>query len=399
MPESRFESSLRGQLRQRQAQHLHRALRQVPGDVIDLASNDYLGLARHPAVVEAACAAVQCHGASARASRLISGHTALHAQLESRLAAFKGCEAALVFPSGYHANLSVVATLARAGDVLLCDKRNHASLVDACRLAQAGGATVRYYGSLHKLRVLLKARSVARRGRGDARTFIVSDAVYSMDGDVADLPSLIALAAEFEATVILDDAHGIGTLGARGRGAMEHFGWHARKNEGTAFLPPTALIQIGTLSKALGSQGGFVAGSRTVIDWLVNMARPFIYTTALNPASCGAALAALAIVEREPHHLARLREMTSRLAAGLQRLGFDARLQPSPIIPVIAGDAAQALAWSEALLEYGVWCPAIRPPTVPVGTSRLRATASMALEEDDVERILAAFAQVRRQYS
>jgi 8-amino-7-oxononanoate synthase len=372
----------------------------VPEGVIDLASNDYLGLARHPAVVSAACDAVHSHGVGARASRLVSGHTALHAQLESELAAFKDCEAALVFPSGYHANLSVIASLARADDMLLCDKRNHASLIDACRLAQASGATVRYYSSLGKLQTLLQARSARD---SEFRSFIVSDAVYSMDGDVADLPKLLELAEQFEATIILDDAHGTGTLGLTGRGAVEHLGLHQERNTtsnaGSSSPPHPAIIQIGTLSKALGSQGGFVVGSRTLIDWLVNMARPFIYTTALNPASCAAATAALEIIRHEPHRIARLRETTRRLAAGLKELGFDARLQPSPIIPVLAGDAARAVAWSDALLRHGVWCPAIRPPTVPAGSSRLRVTVSAALEDQHIVHVLEAFAQVRREYS
>jgi len=379
---SSLDEQLRAELQQREADGLRRALRLVPPDTIDLASNDYLGLAHHPEVISAACAAAQSYGAGGRASRLVCGQTALHEALESALASFKGCEAALVFPSGYHANLAVVTALAHQGDIILCDKRNHASLIDACWLAQARGATVRYYNSLERLSALLAKVAVSS---SDKRLLIVTDAVFSMDGDLADLPRIAALAQSFNAVLILDDAHGTGTLGDRGHGAVKHFDLPVRH---------PSFVHVGTLSKAIGSQGGFVAGSRTLMDWLINVARPFVYTTALNPAACGAALAALEIIQREPERLVRLREVTQRLAQGLQQLGFDARHQPSPIIPVIVGDAPRAIALSEALLARGVWCPAIRPPTVPAGTSRLRVTASAALTDAELERVLRAFAAV-----
>ncbi|MBV9866908.1 MAG: 8-amino-7-oxononanoate synthase [Abitibacteriaceae bacterium] len=375
---SSLDDQLQADLEQREKSCLRRSLRVVPPGVLDLAANDYLGLSQHPAVIEAACEATRNYGAGARASRLVSGHIPLHTQLEEELAAFKGCEASLVFPSGYQANLSLITSLAGEQDVLLCDKRNHASLIDAVRLAGQQNTTVRFYDSWTKLRALLERYSQARQ------RFVVTDAVFSMDGDVVDLPQLFALACEFEAYIILDDAHGTGTLGLTGRGAMEHYGL---KNEAGI----ERFIQMGTLSKAVGSQGGFVAGSRLLIEWLVNAARPFIYTTGLNPAACGAALAALKIIQGEPQHLARLREVTQRLASGLIALGFAARQQPSPIIPVIVGDEQPALALSDALLRHGVWCPAIRPPTVPGGTSRLRVTASAALNDSEIDRILDVF--------
>lgn len=374
-----LDDQLQSALARRDQCHLRRALRLLPAGTLDLAANDYLGLAQHPEVMAAACEATRLYGAGARASRLVSGHNALHAELEAALAAFKGCEAALVFPSGYHANLALVPSLAGAEDVILCDKRNHASLIDATRLAAKQNTPVRFYDSLAKLQSLLERHRPARQ------RFIVTDAVFSMDGDVVDLPQLLALAREHDAYVILDDAHGTGTLGAMGRGALEHYG--LKRGEDLA-----RVMQMGTLSKAFGAQGGFVVGSQVLIDWLVNTARAFIYTTGLNPAACGAALAALQIIQREPQRIQRLRGLTQRLATGLQTLGYAAQHHPSPIIPVVLGEAERALRLSEHLLRHGIWCPAIRPPTVPVGSSRLRVTASIALSESDVESVLGAFA-------
>ncbi|HVF09961.1 MAG TPA: 8-amino-7-oxononanoate synthase [Abditibacteriaceae bacterium] len=370
---------LRAELQSRAESGLRRALKTVPPGIIDLSSNDYLGLARHPAVIAAACEAAQEHGTGARASRLV-GSTLLHERLEHEIARFKGCAAALVMPSGYQVNLAVISALARRKDVIFCDKRNHASLVDACRLAHANGAVVRYYNSLEKLRALLEKSSSA------PRLLIVTDAVFSMDGDLADLRQLAEAAQAFNAILILDDAHGTGVLGTHGHGTVEHYGLSDQSDQ---------FIHLGTLSKAIGTQGGFVAGTREIIEWLVNTARPFIYTTGLNPAAVGAALAAFEILQREPERLSYLREVTRRLASGLRDLGFDARHQPAPIIPVMLGEAQRAVALSEALLAHGVWCPAIRPPTVPAGTSRLRVTASAALANADLERALAAFAAAR----
>jgi 7-keto-8-aminopelargonate synthetase-like enzyme len=265
--------------------------------------------------------------------------------------------------------------------VVFCDKRNHASLIDGCRFARAGGATVRFYHTLEKLRAMLEKLPAA------ARRLIVTDAVFSMDGDLADLPQLAEMAETFDAVLILDDAHGTGVLGPNGHGTVQHYGL---SGQGDRF------IHLGTLSKAIGAQGGFVAGNREVIDWLINAARPLIYSTGLNPAACGAALAAFEVLQSEPQRLSRLREVTQRLAGGLQNLGFEARLQPSPIIPVMIGEAREAVALSESLLAQGVWCPAIRPPTVPPGTSRLRVTASATLSDANIDRALAAFAAAQR---
>ena len=381
---SPLDDQLHAALCEREAQTLHRSLRILPSHILDLASNDYLGLSRHPRVIEAAQLAIARWGSGARASRLVSGHTPLHQELEDEIAAFKGCEAALTFSSGYAANLSVITALARSGDLLLCDKRNHASLIDACRLAGANGATVRYYSSWEKLRSLLHTSSTRR-----ARRLIVSDAVYSMDGDIVDLPQLLECAHEFDATIILDDAHGLGTVGASGRGVVEHFG----------ITDTSRVVHVGTLSKALGSQGGFAAGSRTLVEWLVNVARPFIYSTGIAPAACGAALAALRMLRAEPQRVHRLHEIGQALACGLIGVGLRVQHHGTPILSAVVGDAEQAVRWSASLQQRGVWCPAIRPPTVPVGTSRLRITASAQLIDADVERALKVFAQAQNEYS
>jgi len=366
------------QLYERQQSGLLRRLRQLPKDVIDLASNDYLYLARNPEVIEAGISTLKEFGAGGRASRLVSGNLLPHQQLESVIARFKHSDAALVFPSGYHANLSAVTALAQTGDFIFCDKRNHASLIDACRLASSQNIEVRYFGDLKKLENLLESTFTKHP---DNYRFIVSDGVFSMDGDVADLPQLLHLAEKYDARILLDDAHGTGTLGATGRGTVEHFGLenHSR------------IIHIGTLSKAIGGQGGFVAANQEIIDWLINQARPFIYTTALNPASCASAQKSFEIIERAPQMINQLRAITQQLAHGLQELGYSAILQPSPIIPVIIGEAQDALNLSNQLLQRGIWCPAIRPPTVPAGKSRLRLTANLSLTQEDITKVLSAF--------
>jgi len=362
----RLWDELRESLEAREAAHLRRRLATVPPGILDMASNDYLSLAYHPEVTAFAAAAAKEYGAGARASRLVSGHNGLYEALEARLADFKGVAAALVFPSGYAANLGVVGALAAPGTLLLCHKRNHASLIDAARLAAtASGVNLRFYESLSKLRSLLETST-------KHRPLILTDGVFSMDGDLADLRALVQLAEEFDAAVIVDDAHGTGTLGETGRGICEHFGCHSDR----------------ILSKALGSQGGFVAGPDVVIQSLVNGARSFIYTTGLNPPAVAAALAALDVLGREPERVGRLRANALRLADELAALGFEVNAQASPILPVMVGESEAALALSAGLKEQGLWCPAIRPPTVAAGTARLRLTVSSEWGEGEWERIV-----------
>jgi 8-amino-7-oxononanoate synthase len=381
-----LDDELRSPLEEKARAGLRRSVRPIPGGVLDLASNDYLGLAMHPEVIEASCAAARRYGAGATASRLVSGHNALHAELEAELATWKGTESALVFPSGYMANLAAITALARPSDTIYCDKRNHASLIDGCRLAAQNGALVRYYGTLDKLKTLLLSTPT------NGRRIIVSDAVYSMDGDLCDGPRLFSLAIQVGAIVILDDAHGLGVLGKSGRGAIQH--WCERHPDFAKMSQGVDVIHVGTLSKSLGAQGGFVAGSEVVIHWLVNSARSFIYTTGLNPAACGAAFAALHVLKCEPQRVERMRTVKTQLVASLRTLGFEAREHPTAIIPIFIGGAEAAIGLSNALLQKGIWSPAIRPPTVPVGTSRIRVTASSALTDADLVTIREAFASV-----
>lgn len=344
--------------------------------LLHLASNNYLGLATEPRVVEAAAEAARRYGAGAGASRLMTGHTDLHAALEADLAAWKGTEAALVFPTGFAANLGVLTALAGPRDAIFADALNHASLIDGARLCRA---TVRYYrhGDLDHLEHLI------RKTRCRGRRLIVTDGVFSMDGDLAPLPGLVEIAERHEALLVVDDAHGTGVLGPDGAGTAAHFGLSGR-------IP----VQIGTLSKALGAQGGFVAGSRELIDYLINRARPFIYSTGIAPPVAAAARTALALVRQEPERRARLRENARWLRQRLQAMGL--RLVPAadtPILAVLIGEAEAALAFSQRLLEAGVLVPAVRPPAVPPGTSRLRVSVMATHTAEDLAMAAEAFAR------
>jgi glycine C-acetyltransferase/8-amino-7-oxononanoate synthase len=348
--------------------------------VILLASNDYLGLANHPAVKEAAIRATERYGAGAGASRLVSGTLPPHEELEAALARFKRAEAALVFGSGYLANLGVIPALIGTGGVILADRLCHASLIDGCRLS---GATFRVYrhndaAHLHSL--------LARRPSGED-ALIVTDGVFSMDGDLAPLPELLALADRYGARLYVDDAHGTGVLGAHGRGTIEHFELEDR-------LP----FHMGTLGKALGACGAYVVGPADLLRYLLNTARTFLFTTAPPPATAAAAVAALNIVEAEPERRARLWENRNYLHAGLTRLGYRLTPSASPILPIVLGDARKAVAMADRLLDLGVYAPAIRPPTVPKDTSRIRITVTAEHTRAHLDRALAAFEQTAREF-
>ncbi len=348
--------------------------------LLNLSGNNYLGLADDPRVVAAAKAALDRHGVGAGASRLISGSLPPHADLEADLARFKGEEAALVFPTGYAANLGALAALAGPRDVVCSDALNHASLIDGGRLS---GATVRRYRhrDVGHLRELLGA------SRGDGRRLVVTDGVFSMDGDLAPLPALAEVAAEHGAILVVDDAHGTAVLGPEGRGTAAALG-----------VEDGVHVHVGTLSKALGGQGGFVAGRRDLVDILVNAARTFVFTTGLAPALAAAAREALAISVTEGDRRERLAANARALRAALRRAGFavlpEADEEPvTPIVPVLVGEAARAVALADRLRGLGVLVPAIRPPTVPKGTSRLRASVMATHTADDVAEAAAAFAR------
>lgn len=347
-------------------------------EVVLLASNDYLGLAGHPEVVAAAVEATKTYGAGSGAARLMSGSLPPHLQLEKALARFKGTEAALTFGSGYLANIGAIPALIGRGGLILADRLCHASLIDGCRLS---GADVRIYrhNDLEHLAALLGKR---REGR---RTLIVTDGVFSMDGDLAPLPELATLAESHEARLYVDDAHGTGVMGAHGRGTIEHYGLETR-------IP----LQMGTLGKALGSSGAFIAGSDQSIQYLLHRCRSFIFATAPPPGSAAAAVAALDIVQREPERRRRLWDNRERLFTGLRRLGFTLAPTVSPIMPILIGDAETAVRFSEQLLALDIFAPAIRPPTVPTETSRIRVTVTSEHTAAQIDQALVAFERAGR---
>ena len=347
-------------------------------------SNDYLGLASHPAIVEALQEGAARYGAGSGASHLISGHSRAHALLEEELAAFVGphleAPRALYFSTGYMANLAVLSALAARDDDIFSEELNHASLIDGARLSRA---TVKVYPhrDLNALEALLKASRAANR-------LVVTDSVFSMDGDIAPLPQLLTLCERYGAWLVVDDAHGFGVLGAHGRGALEHFNLRSRH-----------LVYVGTLGKAAGVSGAFVAAHQTVIEWLVQRARPYIYTTAAPPALAHALSASLALIAGEEGAARRLHltQLVTGFRAGLRLARW--RLMPSDtaIQPVCLGASGAALAASAALQRHGLWVPAIRPPTVPRDSARLRVTFSAAHERADMQRLAQALQSVEEQ--
>ena len=345
---------------------LHRRMRVVGGPqgprvtldgrpVLLLCSNNYLGLADHPRVRQAAAEAAMRWGASAGASRLISGNMTLHSGLERRLADFKGTEAALLFGSGYLANTGVIPALAREGEVVFSDELNHASIIDGCRLAKAETFVYRHRDTEHLEWGLRKA--------GSRGALIVTDGVFSMDGDIAPLGELLELARQYRCRLAVDEAHGTGAVGPGGRGAVAGAG-----------LTGEVDVIVGTLGKALGSYGAYVCGSAELTDYLVNTARPFIFSTAPPPPVIAAAAAALEMLEARPRQVERLAANATVLRASLSAEGLELGDSQTHIVPVLVGRAEDAVALCERSLERGVFAQAIRPPTVPEGTSRLRLT-------------------------
>jgi len=343
------------------------------------ASNNYLGLADDPRLQQGAIEALTRYGTGSGGSRLTTGNTALHEALEQEIAAFKGTEAALLFNTGYMANLAALTTLVGPGDLILSDQLNHASLIDGARLSRAEVA-VYPHSDLGDL----EDRLMQAKGQY-GRLLIVTDGVFSMDGDIANLPAICELAERFGADVLVDDAHATGVLGAKGAGTVDHFGLGGR-----------VAVQMGTLSKALGAEGGYIAGSRQLIDYLLNRARPFIYSTAQSPAVLGAARAALRVVREEPERRAQLLQMANRLRRRLQDAGFEVVPGETPILGVLIGEAHAAVQFAQTLEAEGVFAPAIRPPTVAPGTSRIRLTLCATHTEADIERIYMAFCTARQ---
>jgi 8-amino-7-oxononanoate synthase len=343
-------------------------------ELVDFSSNDYLGLAHHPALADAMSACAAARGAGCGASHLITGHGTEHARLEEALAAFTGRERALLFSTGYMANLAVMDALAGRGERVLLDRLCHASLIDGARLS---GATLRRYAHAD-------ADSAGRLLAADPRhtSLIATDGVFSMDGDLAPLPQLARTAQAQDAWLIVDDAHGLGVVGASGRGVLEHFGLSSEE------VP----VLVGTLGKAFGSFGAFVAGAATLIEFLLQKARTYRYTTALPQPVAAATRAALELSQREAWRRERLYALTARFRAAAAAAGVPLGPSTTPIQPIVLGSAAAALAAQRELEAAGLWVAAIRPPTVPSGSSRLRVTLSAAHTESQVDRLVEALA-------
>jgi 8-amino-7-oxononanoate synthase len=337
---------------------------------LHFSSNNYLGLADHFTLKLAATKAIEEWGVGGGASRLVSGNSRIYLELESRIARFKGTESALVFPSGYAANIGSIAALVQKSDLVFVDRLCHASLIDGVRLS---GATLRVYRhkDTEQLGKLLRQRKEKNR------TLIITDGVFSMDGDIAPLPEILRLAEEFNSVIYLDDAHATGVLGPNGRGTCDHFG-----------LSNPRIIQMGTLSKALGSLGGFIAADRFFVEYLINKARPFIYTTALPPAVLAAALAGFDLIDHHPEIRKQLWHLTNHLRTQINRIGFKTCGSETPIIPILIGQTEAALTFSQKLLEEGIYVPAIRPPTVSDGASRLRISLMATHTEEQIQFLL-----------
>ena len=345
-------------------------------EVILLGSNNYLGLNTHPQVIAAALAATEEFGTGSSGSRLISGNNELYISLETNLAETKGTEAALVFSSGYAANTSIIPVLAGENDLILSDELNHASIIDGCRLSRATKKIYRHCDVEHLQNLLTESTDFRRR-------LIITDGVFSMDGDIAPLSDIYQVAMNHDAMLLVDDAHGFGVLGKNGSGTVAHFG-----------LQGEDIIQMGTLSKAIGGLGGYVAGSRTLIEVLINRARGFIFTTGLPPATLAAADAALKVMRSTPELRQRLLMNAETLKTALIDFGYTLLPSQTQILPVLLGEPQRATEVAEALLSKGVYAPAIRPPAVPAGSSRLRVTVMATHTDVEIQRAINGFADV-----
>ena len=378
---------LAGELQALREQGLYRPLRVLNGEqrahtsvdgrlVVNLSSNNYLGLTTHPTLRERALDATRRFGVGSGSVRTIAGTFDIHLELERRLAAFKQTEAAVVFQSGFAANAGTVSAVLGRDDVIVSDELNHASIIDGARLSRA---TIKVFAH----RDAEAARRTLETVPQGQRTLLITDGVFSMDGDIGVLPALCDLADEFGCILMVDDAHASGVFGRQGRGTVDHFGLHGRVD-----------IQVGTLSKALGALGGYVAGSQALIDFLRHRARPFLFSTSHPPAVAATCLAALEVLESEPGLIDRLWENTRFFKAGLAALGFDTGASESPITPVLVGDASLAMRLSDRLFEKGVFAQGIGFPTVPPGKARVRTIVTAAHTRDHLQFALDCFKSV-----
>jgi glycine C-acetyltransferase len=349
--------------------------------VVNLSSNNYLGLTTHPMLVERAIEATRRYGVGSGSVRTIAGTMDIHMELERRLAVFKRTEAVVVFQSGFTANAGTVSSILTPDDVVISDELNHASIIDGCRLSRAS-IRVFPHKDADAARAILAALPAAQR------KLLITDGVFSMDGDLGALPELCALAEEFGCIMMVDDAHASGVFGRNGRGTVDHFDVHGRVD-----------IQVGTLSKAVGALGGYVAGSRALIDFLCHRARPFLFSTSHPPAVAATCIAALDLLEQEPQLIDRLWENTRFFKAGLQALGFNTGLSRSPITPVIVGDGALAMKLSDQLFAKGVFAQGIAFPTVAKGKARVRTIVTATHTHDELQFALDAFRAAGRELS
>jgi glycine C-acetyltransferase len=368
-------------------QGLYRRLRVLDGEqrahtsvdhksVVNLSSNNYLGLTTHPLLRERALEALRTLGVGTGSVRPIAGTMEIHMELERRLALFKKTEAAVVFQSGFTANAGTVSSVLGREDVIVSDELNHASIIDGARLSRA---TIEVFPH----RDAAAARAILQRLPRQQRTLIITDGVFSMDGDLGALPDLCGLADEFGCIMMVDDAHASGVFGRNGRGTVDYFGLHGRVD-----------IQVGTLSKAIGALGGYVAGSRSLIDFLYHRARPFLFSTSHPPSVAATCIAALDLLEQQPELIDRLWENTRFFKGGLQALGFDTGVSESPITPVIVGDAALAMKLSDRLFDEGVFAQGIGFPTVAKGKARVRTIVTATHTRDELQFALDTFAKV-----
>jgi 8-amino-7-oxononanoate synthase len=370
---------------------LYREMRTVEGEqdssvvingkrVLMFSSNNYLGLANHPGLKKASMDTALYYGTGSGGSRLISGSMEVHRTLEKELALFKGTDGALLFSSGYHANVGAISALAGEGDLILSDEFNHASIVDGCRLSR-GEVRVYKHGDMNSLKEIL------RRSSKFKQRLIVTDSVFSVDGDIAPLPDIVDLAEKYSALVMVDDAHGTGVLGKKGKGAIEHFG-----------IAGKVEIQMGTLGKALGSFGAYIAGSEDLIQYLVNKTRSLLYTTALPPSVCGSALAALKILGERPELVSKLRNNANYFRKGMRDLGYPIPESGTPILPLVLRDPFVTMNMARSLFDEGVYVQGIRPPTVPEGTSRLRITLMASHTREQLDFGLRAFKKIGKKW-
>src|SRR6185503_11082635 len=346
--------------------------------VINLSSNNYLGLTTHPKLRERALEATRTLGVGSGSVRTIAGTMSVHMELERRLAEFKRTAATVVFQSGFTANAGTVSSILDKDDFIVSDELNHASIIDGARLSRA---TIKVFPH----RDAKAARAIVQELPREQRRLIISDGVFSMDGDLGALPALCDVADEFGCVMMVDDAHASGVFGTNGRGTIDHFGLHGRVD-----------IQVGTLSKAIGALGGYVAGSRALIEFLYHRARPFLFSTSHPPAVAASCLAAIDVLESEPQLIERLWDNTRFFKSGLKALGFDTGMSESPITPVIVGDAALAMKLSDVLFDNGVFAQGIGFPTVPLGKARVRTIVTATHTRDELQFALDCFAKVGR---